>query len=111
MIFYLCFTFLCLILFILPFIINLNLKWNFNKASLFECGFDSFLMTRSPFSLRFFKLCLIFIYFDIEIILILPSPLFLHFNSMFFWVFFTIILIILLGLFFEWHQGSLNWFY
>nr|WOG34353.1 NADH dehydrogenase subunit 3 [Hypoaspis sp. 3 JO-2023a] len=102
-------TFLSLILLILPIILNMKMKWNSNKSSMFECGFDPFSLVRSPFSIRFFKLCLIFIFFDIEIIVTLPIALIIFKNNFIFWIFFLIIFIIFLGLIFEWQQNSLNW--
>ena len=42
------------------------------KASAFECGFNSYLQTRLPFNISFFIFGLLFLLFDLEILLIYP---------------------------------------
>ena len=48
------------------------------EMSSFECGFEHHNLSRVPFSLRYFFLTMIFLLFDLEIVLImfLPSVLF-----------------------------------
>ena len=81
------------------------------KTSPFECGFDPKNNARIPFSLRFFILAIIFIVFDIEIVLLIPTPLLFYIlnsnQSIITSIIFILILII--GLFHEWKEGSLNW--
>lgn len=91
----------------------LSTKSNYDreKTSPFECGFDPKNNARIPFSLRFFMLAIIFIVFDIEIVLLIPLPIL---NSIintaqaeFIRIAFLVIL--LAGLFHEWKEGSLDW--
>nr|YP_010836247.1 NADH dehydrogenase subunit 3 [Paradoxopsyllus custodis]YP_011004243.1 NADH dehydrogenase subunit 3 [Macrostylophora euteles]WGC90509.1 NADH dehydrogenase subunit 3 [Paradoxopsyllus custodis]WPS93592.1 NADH dehydrogenase subunit 3 [Macrostylophora euteles] len=81
------------------------------KNSPFECGFDPFSSSRLPFSLHFFLIAIIFLIFDIEIALLLPMILIYSSSIKFYWLITSIIFIIILliGLYYEWYQGMLNW--
>lgn len=81
------------------------------KLSPFECGFDPHRKARMPFSIRFFLLAVIFVVFDIEIVLLIPVPLTLNIkNPIITCIGITGFLILLaIGLFHEWREGSLNW--
>nr|YP_010944821.1 NADH dehydrogenase subunit 3 [Abraliopsis morisii]WMC20973.1 NADH dehydrogenase subunit 3 [Abraliopsis morisii] len=91
--------------------INKRTYMDREKNSPFECGFDPSIHTRAPFSMRFFLLAVIFLIFDVEIILLMPLTMNIM-TSNTHWpmtssIFFLVIL--LLGLFHEWNQGSLDW--
>nr|YP_010454111.1 NADH dehydrogenase subunit 3 [Inioteuthis japonica]QXJ42101.1 NADH dehydrogenase subunit 3 [Inioteuthis japonica] len=100
-----------ILLLIIGLIINKRSYKDREKNSPFECGFDPSINTRAPFSMRFFLLAVIFLIFDVEIILLMPLTMNIM-NSNTHWpltssIMFLIIL--LLGLMHEWNQGSLNW--
>nr|AVJ52395.1 NADH dehydrogenase subunit 3 [Calliphara nobilis] len=81
------------------------------KMSPFECGFDPMNSSRSPFSIQFFLIAVLFLIFDIEIAIILPIIITMKWNLTMMWImtitFFIIILI--LGLYYEWNNGVLEW--
>nr|YP_009027401.1 NADH dehydrogenase subunit 3 [Pampus chinensis]AHX59169.1 NADH dehydrogenase subunit 3 [Pampus chinensis]AIA61026.1 NADH dehydrogenase subunit 3 [Pampus chinensis] len=81
------------------------------KLSPYECGFDPLGSARLPFSLRFFLVAILFLLFDLEIALLLPLPWGDQLPSpliTFLWA--TSVLILLtLGLIYEWTQGGLEW--
>nr|AXS66374.1 NADH dehydrogenase subunit 3 [Cucujoidea sp. 12 KM-2017] len=81
------------------------------KSSPFECGFDPKNSARIPFSMQFFLIAMIFLIFDVEITLLLPMISSLMFSNIFHYslIMTFFILILLLGLYHEWHQGALNW--
>nr|YP_009126968.1 NADH dehydrogenase subunit 3 [Acerentomon microrhinus]AFI54922.1 NADH dehydrogenase subunit 3 [Acerentomon microrhinus] len=81
------------------------------KASSFECGFEPGGGFRSTFSLRFFFILLMFLIFDVEIILILPmvqSMEVLNFfiNSL---VLVSFMFILFMGVALELSMGTLKW--
>nr|QJT42848.1 NADH dehydrogenase subunit 3 [Agrilus mali] len=81
------------------------------KNSPFECGFDPKTSARTPFSLHFFLIAVIFLIFDVEITLLLPIIISLKIlnigHSLTLTLFF--ILILIMGLYHEWNQGALTW--
>nr|YP_004717853.1 NADH dehydrogenase subunit 3 [Duringlanis perugiae]BAK42557.1 NADH dehydrogenase subunit 3 [Duringlanis perugiae] len=81
------------------------------KLSPYECGFDPLGSARLPFSLRFFLVAILFLLFDLEIALLLPLPwgnqlpqptITLTWAA-------TILILLTLGLIYEWLQGGLEW--
>nr|AJP00045.1 NADH dehydrogenase subunit 3 [Orseolia oryzae] len=92
-------------------ILSLKLKLNMEKLSSFECGFNSIYYKRMPFSIRFFLITIIFLIFDIEIVLLLPMIFSFYFSNQIIWFYssFFFILVLIIGLFYEWKNGALNW--
>nr|WNH42383.1 NADH dehydrogenase subunit 3 [Neoperla caeleps] len=81
------------------------------KSSPFECGFDPKSSSRLPFSLRFFLIAVIFLIFDVEIALLLPLILILPYSDLSIWFMIgaLFLVILLVGLYYEWKQGALQW--
>nr|WRO45109.1 NADH dehydrogenase subunit 3 [Lycocerus orientalis] len=103
-----------LIMIILIIIVNLFSKKSLmdrEKSSPFECGFDPKSFSRTPFSLQFFLIAMIFLIFDIEISLIIPMVILLKISSLinFSLLIMFFLFILILGLVHEWNQGALSW--
>nr|YP_009560917.1 NADH dehydrogenase subunit 3 [Trouessartia rubecula]QAB47269.1 NADH dehydrogenase subunit 3 [Trouessartia rubecula] len=78
----------------------------FNKSVAFECGFQPFLSSGYVFSMPFFVICLMFLLFDVEIVIVcFPSICGLDFFC-WFWV---SIILIFFATCYEWKSGVLKW--
>nr|ALB78236.1 NADH dehydrogenase subunit 3 [Camaena poyuensis] len=101
---------LCTALLLLYFTLNKKTCDN-NKMSPFECGFEPFNVTRRPFSVRYFILIVLFLIFDVETVLLLPLIRFMILGDNLHWasIFFVFLLILLVGLLFEWRNNMLDW--
>nr|QAB47154.1 NADH dehydrogenase subunit 3 [Funambulus layardi] len=81
------------------------------KTSPYECGFDPMGSARLPFSMKFFLVAITFLLFDLEIALLLPLPWASqthNLNNMLM-VALMLLLILTLGLAYEWIQKGLEW--
>nr|QNV12084.1 NADH dehydrogenase subunit 3 [Vespa crabro] len=97
-------------------IINMLLSFkNFQdreKPTPYECGFNPITPPHLPFSIQFYLIAIIFLVFDIEIILMLPFiPTFSISYNLFYWMisFLLIYICLILGLIYEWNEQSIIW--
>nr|YP_009388944.1 NADH dehydrogenase subunit 3 [Ptyodactylus guttatus]BAX77904.1 NADH dehydrogenase subunit 3 [Ptyodactylus guttatus] len=81
------------------------------KLSPYECGFDPTGTARLPFSLRFFLVAILFLLFDLEIALLLPTPWAINSPQPSFTMIWatSILMLLTLGLIYEWARGGLDW--
>lgn len=80
------------------------------KVSVYECGFDPFHNPGEPFSIRFFLIAILFLVFDLEISYLFPwsnNTFMINKEGQILITIFIIILI--LGLIYEWIKGGLDW--
>nr|AGI56734.1 NADH dehydrogenase subunit 3 [Apis dorsata]BBB04320.1 NADH dehydrogenase subunit 3 [Apis dorsata] len=94
-------------------LISMKKKIDYEKSSPFECGFNPITKMNLPFSLPFFLITMMFLIFDVEIILFLPVIYYLKsFSTM---ISFLLILIFMISLIFtlllEWGNNYLNWMF
>ena len=85
-------------------------NFDFEKLSVYECGFETFITTRIKFNISFISLAILYLIFDIELVLLIPWVL-CH-SALPFFTFIIIcffMFLILLGFIYEWLAGSLDW--
>nr|YP_010410019.1 NADH dehydrogenase subunit 3 [Alouatta palliata]URH15502.1 NADH dehydrogenase subunit 3 [Alouatta palliata] len=81
------------------------------KFNPYECGFDPTTSAHLPFSMKFFLVAITFLLFDLEIALLLPLPWATQTNNLMLTIntILTLIIILALGLAYEWTQKGLDW--
>lgn len=80
------------------------------KVSVYECGFDPFHNPGEPFSIRFFLIAILFLVFDLEISYLFPwsnTSMIIDLKGQF--IIGIFILILIVGLIYEWIKGGLEW--
>nr|AIY62003.1 NADH dehydrogenase subunit 3 [Orthognathotermes aduncus] len=102
---------LSLVIMLIATLISKKMNEDREKSSPFECGFDPKNSARLPFSSRFFLIAVIFMIFDVEIALLLPMPITMMTSNIKSWMIISsaFLLILIIGLYHEWNQGSLEW--
>lgn len=73
----------------------------------FDCGFSPIIGSREPISVRFFVTAVLFVVFDVEVVILLPVLIGVTRISQ--RLFLLYMLILLGGLFHEWREGTLEW--
>nr|UFK29087.1 NADH dehydrogenase subunit 3 [Geomys breviceps] len=81
------------------------------KVHPYECGFDPMNSAHLPFSMKFFLVAITFLLFDLEIALLLPLPWASQYPNIQSMVILSLALIIILalGLAYEWTNKGLEW--
>lgn len=81
-----------------------------DKVSAYECGFDPFGSPRQLFDIHFYIVSILFIIFDLEITFLFPwvanMEMVSNGGNMAVLIF---LIILILGLFYEWATGVLRW--
>lgn len=100
-----------LVMLLAAYSLSLTPQRNKDQLSEYECGFEPFdNATRAPFEIHFYIVGILFLIFDVEIALLFPwvvglnilGPLGYYTGLFFIWV-------LILGFFYEWQVGALNW--
>ena len=85
-------------------------KPNRAKLSPYECGVQPIGDARDRFSVKFYMVAMLFILFDVEAVFLYPWAVILKELKMFgFWEMIVYIGIFLVGLFYVWKKGVLDW--
>ena len=80
------------------------------KQAPYECGFASKGSMRVPFDIRYYVVALLFILFDIETAFLFPWAVVLEdIGWPGFFAMLVFLMMLAVGLVFEWQQGALEW--
>jgi len=103
MIFFVFFSFfLILALFFFSLLVKRR-KADYEKLSTYECGFVNFTDARGIFDVNFYVIAILFLIFDVEIIIFIPLIL-IPLNLYCFFVFYFLLFILFFGFFLEWKK-------
>jgi len=86
-------------------------KPNRAKLSPYECGVPPVGDARERFSVKFYLVAMLFILFDVEAVFLYPWAVILktHLKTFGFWEMLVYIVVLLVGLFYVWKKGILDW--
>lgn len=81
------------------------------KLTIYECGFMMITKIGNPFSIKFFIIAILFLVFDLEIVLLLPWSVSIYtFGTIYsHYIMLIFLLILIVSLAYEWFKGGLEW--
>ena len=97
------------IVLILAYLLRNKRTLDFEKIRPFECGFIPNSKSRTPFSTHFFLIAIIFLIFDVELILLFPYFLLRESGSTNKEMFILLVVLLTWGTLVEWSQSMLDW--
>lgn len=81
-----------------------------SKESPYECGMPPVGDARDRFAVRFYVVAMLFIIFDLETVFLFPWAVVFKQMPMFYFLQMLVFLVVLtVGLIFEWRMGALDW--
>ncbi len=103
----------CLLLVIINFFLGYIYLLDRDKSRSFECGFTIFGGSRLFFSIRYFLLTVIFVVFDVEVVLLFPGVAIIMagVSGLVFLVFEYFLIILFFGVLYEIKEGAIRWTY
>lgn len=100
---------LSILLFLLSYLVTPQ-KFDQEKISAYECGFNPFDDARSTFDVRFYLVAILFLIFDLEVSFLFPWSITLNQLPIFgFWSMIIFLIILTVGFIYEWYKGALEW--
>ena len=90
-------------------------KYNKSKMSPYECGMEPVGNARQRFTVKFYLVAMLFILFDVEAVFLYPWAVVQRdlkstgMGMFWFWEMLVYIGIVLVGLFYVWNKGVLDW--
>lgn len=83
---------------------------NPEKLSTYECGFEAFSDSRSPFDVRYYLVAILFIIFDLETAFLVPWAVVFRQTGWTAMIAMGIFLgLLTIGFIYEWKKGALEW--
>ena len=85
-------------------------KWTRAKDTAYECGITPVGDAQQRFSVKFYMVAMLFILFDVEAVFLYPWAVIARELKMFgFWEMLTYIGLVLVGFFYIWKKGVIEW--
>src|SRR3954462_10099686 len=85
-------------------------KFSKSKMSPYECGMEPIGDASERYSVKFYMVAMLFILFDVEAVFLYPWAIILRELKMFgFWEMLVYVAVILVGFFYIWKKGVLDW--
>jgi NADH-quinone oxidoreductase subunit A len=85
-------------------------KWTRAKDTAYECGITPTGDAQQRFSVKFYMVAMLFILFDVEAVFLYPWAVIARELKMFgFWEMLTYIGLVLVGFFYIWKKGVIEW--